>query len=61
MDWWGSWWGWVKGRENDQVRVGRGSDPTGQQREKSAGMELARSGMQVSRRTSEGMVRNTTG
>ena len=29
VDWWGSWWGWVKGRENDQVRVGRGSDPTG--------------------------------
>ena len=28
VDWWGSWWEWVRGHEYDQGRVGRVPDPT---------------------------------
>ena len=46
---------WVRGREDDRMRVGKVFDPTDQQKEIAAGMVVAGSGIQVNRRTGRGM------
>ena len=51
---------WVRGREDDEVRVGRVSDPTGQQKKTTAGMVLAGSRMQVDERMGGVMGKNST-
>ena len=50
---------WVRGREDGEARVGRVSDLTGQQKETAAEMVLARSGMQVDKRTGRVIGKNS--
>ena len=46
---------WVRGREDDKMRVGKVLDPTDQHKEIAAGMVVAGSGIQVNRRTGREM------